>query len=81
MYRYSLNKIAQEIRKYNLKKIIDSGENDMIDEHIDRKAVENLLQENEEQTENKKTIDLKTTLQNIQETNLYESIINLKHKN
>ena len=79
MCKYSLSKITQAIREYNLKKILDSGENNMIDEHIDKKTVENLLQQKDEQTETKTTVDLKSTLKNIQETNLYESIINLKN--
>ena len=84
MYKISLSEIRSEIRNYNLKKILDSGENDMIDEHIDKSLVEELLSDNEKQVEEQKntidTIDLKKTLDYINANSFYESIINLKDK-
>jgi hypothetical protein len=80
---YRLSEIQQEIRKYKLKEILISGENDMFDNKIDRKAVEQCLNEETEnliESENKK-FDLNKTLLDIDEVKLFESIINLKNNN
>ncbi len=80
MCEYSLSKIRSEIRKYNLKQILNSGENNMIDEKINKQLVEELLSNQEEQPKEKPAIDLNQTLNDIEENSLYESIINLKNK-
>ena len=81
---YSLNEIQNAIRRYNLKQILSSGENDMFDNKIDKKAVEKCLIDTENTDENSKTneqFDLNKTLLDIDESQLFESIINLKNKN
>ncbi len=81
MCKYNLSKIRSEIREYNLKQILKSGENNMIDEHVNRNLVEELLSEKTEKNEQKTpVIDLSKNLNDIEESKLYESIINLKNK-
>jgi hypothetical protein len=79
---YSLNNVRDEIVKYKLKEILSSGENDMFDNKIDRVALEKYLNEDEIlEEENNPAVDLKKTLDDIDESKLFESIINLKYKN
>ena len=74
---YSLSKIQEGIKKYKIKQILSSGENDMFDNKIDRKAVEECLLQEEEKVDK---FNLKQTLENIEEDKLLESIINLKDR-
>ena len=81
MNTYSLAEISDEIRAYNIKQIIDSGENDMLDNKIDKKALEECLTVVEEKKEDESLqIDISKTLEDIDERELFESIINLKDK-
>ena len=68
------------MREYNLKQILNSGENDMIDEHINKQFVEQLLDNQEEKKDETPVVDLNKTLNEIENNNLYESIINLKNR-
>ena len=78
---YSLSKISDEIRAYNIKQILNSGENDMLDNKIDKKALEDCLTTLEqEKPQANIQIDLSKTLDDIDERKLFESIINLKDK-
>ena len=76
----SLSEISKEIREYKLKQILDSGENDMFDEKIDKKMVEECLAERPTEREENTQINLAETLLNIEEKKLFEDIINLKEK-
>lgn len=76
----SLSEISREIREYKLKQILSSGENDMFDEKIDRKKIEECLSEKPADKEENAKINLAETLLNIEEKNLFEDIINLKEK-
>ena len=80
MCKYSLSQIRKDIRTHNLKQILNTGENDMIDQHIDKKAVEELLFAKEVTQPEKPNIDLEKTLNDIKESELFDSIINLKNK-
>ena len=81
---YSLSKTRDEILKYRLKEVLNSGELSMFDEKIDREKLERYLNgsqnENLEVEKPEKTVDLKSTLEHIDENKLYESIINLKYR-
>ncbi len=74
---YSLSEIQEGIRRYKIRQILSSGENDMFDNKIDRKAVEEYLLQEEEKVDK---LNLKQTLINIEEDRLLESIINLKDR-
>ena len=74
---YSLSEIQDGIRKYKIRQILSSGENDMFDNKIDRKVVEEYLLQEEEKVDK---LNLKQTLINIEEDSLLESIINLKDR-
>lgn len=81
---YRLSEIQDAIRRYKLKQILDSGENDMFDNKIDRKAVEKCLNDEldvQENSQAKEQFDLSKTLLDTNESQLFESIINLKNKN
>lgn len=81
---YSISKTRDEIIKYRLKEVLNSGELSMFDKKIDREKLERYL--NGSQDENlevetlEKTVDLKSTLEHINKDKLYESIINLKYR-
>ena len=81
---YSLNKIRNEVRKYLIKQIIESGENDMFDNKINIEKVKNCFEKENEiqnkQAESELKIDLNKSLNDIQNSELFESIINLKNK-
>ena len=81
---YSLNKIRNEVRKYLIKQIIESGENDMFDNKINIEKVKNCFEKENDiqnkQTESELKIDLNKSLNDIQNSELFESIINLKNK-
>ena len=77
---YRLSEIQNAIREYKLKQILDSGENDMFDNKIDRKAVEKCLNNQENEDVSKEKFDLNKTLLDANESQLFESIINLKNK-
>ena len=51
----------------------------MIDNHIDRDEVLNLLQEKKETDVKTPEVDLNKTLKNLEENKLFDSIINLKN--
>ena len=74
---YSLSEVQEGIRRYKIRQILSSGENDMFDNKIDRKAVEEYLLQEEEKVDK---LNLKQTLINIEEDSLLESIINLKDR-
>lgn len=74
---YSLSEIQEGIKEYKIKQILSSGENDMFDNKIDRKAVEECLLQEEEKVDK---LNLKQTFENIEEDKLLESIINLKDR-
>lgn len=78
---YCLSEIKKSIRSYKLKEILNSGENDMFDNKIDRKAVEECLNNLAEKETETEKLDLNKTLLDIDEAELFESIINLKNKN
>ena len=80
---YKMSEIQQAIRNYKLKQILNSGENDMFDNKINRKAVEECLSEStskENLSQKNEQLDLNKTLFDINESQLFESIINLKNK-
>ncbi len=81
---YSLNKIKNEITKYQINQIINSGENDMFDNKIDIEKVKDYLQEEvkdikQNLKQNTPKIDLTKSLNDIEKDKLFESIINLKN--
>lgn len=73
---YCLSEIQEGIRKYKIRQILSSGENDMFDNKIDRKVVEECLLREEKVDK----LNLKDTLKNIEDDKLLESIINLKDR-
>lgn len=73
---YCLSEIQEGIRKYKIRQILSSGENDMFDNKIDRKVVEECLLQEEKVDK----LNLKDTLKNIEDDKLLESIINLKDR-
>lgn len=79
MFKISLSSVREGIRQYNINQILNSGENDMIDNHIDRDEVLNLLQEKKETDVKTPEVDLNKTLKNLEENKLFDSIINLKN--
>lgn len=80
LYKIKLGNIRNEIRAMNLKNLLNSGEKNMIDEYIDKTVLKEIIQHIEKPTENKiDNINLSKTLNNIEEKNLYDSIINLKN--
>ena len=78
-FKISLSSVREGIRQYNINQILNSGENDMIDNHIDRDEVLNLLQEKKETDVKTPEVDLNKTLKNLEENKLFDSIINLKN--
>ncbi|HAJ77700.1 MAG TPA: hypothetical protein DCO89_01350 [Clostridiales bacterium] len=81
---FRLSEIQGAIRKYKLFQILNSGENDMFDNKIDRKAVEKCLSDEVKEMETsqeKEQFDLNKTLLDMDESQLFDSIINLKNKN
>lgn len=79
MSMYDINEIAQKIQNYNLKKIIESGERNMLDEKLDKTMLKQCFEEKETKVEKPK-IDLFDTLKDQQEKELFDSLINLKNK-
>lgn len=78
-FKISLSSVREGIRQYNINQILNSGENDMIDNHIDRDEVLSLLQEKKETDVKTPEVDLNKTLKNLEENKLFDSIINLKN--
>ena len=76
---YDINQIRLEIQNYNLKKILESGERNMLDEKLDKTLLEECFKQ-EETEEEKPKIDLMETLKGQEEKELFGSIINLKDK-
>lgn len=76
---YDINKITQKIQNYNLKKILETGERNMLDEKLNKDLLKECFEEKETETK-KVTIDLAETLENQEEKELFDSIINLKEK-
>lgn len=79
MSMYDINEIAKKIQNYNLKKIIESGERNMLDEKLNKTLLKECFEEKEPETEKPK-IDLVDTLKDQEEKALFDSIINLKDK-
>lgn len=75
---YSLSKIRQSIRDYNLKKILQSGERDMIDQKLNKDLLNDCFKETEKIEEVVLKIDVNKTLDSAKEKALFDSIINLK---
>ena len=76
---YNLSEIQDGIRMYKLKQILISGENDMFDNKIDRKAVEEcLVAENEKNENDNDKLKIGQMLLNAKDDELLKSIINLK---
>lgn len=80
MCKYCLSEIRQDIRAYNLSQILKTGENDMIDKHIDKQLVEQLLSNQDEPKPEVAAVNLEKTLNDIEKSKLFEDIINLKNK-
>lgn len=102
-----LRKIAKEICNYNVKTILESGENDMFDLKIDEEAVKKMFEEdvckdcesndnvaeqnsysiendlkkdNLKKEPNQDKIDLSKSINDIQNSEVFKTIINLKNK-
>ena len=76
---YDINEIARSIQKYNLKKILESGERNMLDEKLNKDLLKECFEEKEPETKIT-AIDLAETLKTQEEKELFDSIINLKDK-
>lgn len=76
MSMYDINEIALKIQRYNLKKILESGERNMLDEKLDKTLLEECFKDETEPQ--KPNIDLSKTLKTEEEKKLFDSIINLK---
>ena len=79
MSMYDINQIRLEIQNYNIKKILESGERNMLDEKLDKTLLEECFKQ-EDTEEKKPKIDLMETLKGQEEKELFDSIINLKDK-
>ena len=79
MSMYDINEIAKKIQNYNLKKILESGERNMLDEKLDKTLLKECFEEKGPEIEKPK-IDLVDTLKDQEEKALFDSIINLKDK-
>lgn len=76
---YNLDDICERVRRYKLEQILNSGENDMFDDKIDKKKIEEILNE-DVSSKVEIVVNLKKTVEDIDNSKLYESIINLKNK-
>ena len=79
MNMYNLDDICERVRRYKLEQILNSGENDMFDDKIDKKKIEEILNE-DVSSKVEIVVNLKKTVEDIDNSKLYESIINLKNK-
>ena len=83
MNLYNLSEIRAKIKKYELQQILDSGENDMFDDKIDRKKLEEAINEVNNKTESSDSDfakKLKKTVDEIDSQKMFDCIINLKNK-
>ena len=82
MNLYNLSEIRNKIKKYKLQQILDSGENDMFDDKIDRKKLEEAIKEIGDTKEKKSEFaeKLKKTIDEIDSQKMFDCIINLKSK-
>ena len=82
MNLYNLSEIRNKIKKYKLQQILDSGENDMFDDKIDRKKLEEAINEIGDTKEKKSEFaeKLKKTIDEIDSQKMFDCIINLKSK-
>lgn len=79
MCEFNINKIRHSIREYNLRQLLKGGGTNMIDEELNKEALEKLLDAEPEPAE-EKPVDLQQTLNDIESDKLFEDIINLKNK-
>ena len=82
MNLYNLSEIRNKIKKYKLQQILESGENDMFDDKIDRKKLEEAINEIGDAKEKKSEFaeKLKKTVEEIDSQKMFDCIINLKSK-
>ena len=82
MNLYNLSEIRNKIKKYKVQQILESGKNDMFDDKIDKKKLEEAINEIGDFKEKKSEFaeKLKKTVEEIDSQKMFDCIINLKSK-